>query len=91
MSAHFAAVQGAKPLFFLDYIGIGRLVPERVEAIVGGVAKACGEVDCALIGGETAEMPDIYTGDDFDLAGFVVGVVEKDKAIAGKTVAAGDA
>ena len=82
---------GAKPLFFLDYIGIGKLIPERVEAIVGGVAKACREVGCALIGGETAEMPDIYTGDDFDLAGFVVGVVEKDKAIAGKTVAAGDA
>ena len=82
---------GAKPLFCLDYIGIGKLVPERVEAIVSGLAKACREVDCALIGGETAEMPDIYRGDDFDLAGFVVGVVEKDKIIAGKTVAAGDA
>jgi phosphoribosylformylglycinamidine cyclo-ligase len=82
---------GAKPLFFLDYIGIGRLIPERVAAIVGGLAKACGEVGCALIGGETAEMPDIYTGDDFDLAGFVVGVVEKDKIIAGKSITAGDA
>lgn len=82
---------GAKPLFFLDYIGIGKLIPERVEAIVSGLAKACGDVGCALIGGETAEMPDIYRGDDFDLAGFVVGVVEKDKIIAGKTIAAGDA
>jgi phosphoribosylformylglycinamidine cyclo-ligase len=82
---------GASPLFFLDYIGIGKLIPERVAAIVGGLAKACGEVGCALIGGETAEMPDIYTGDDFDLAGFVVGVVEKDKIITGKKMDAGDA
>jgi len=81
---------GASPLFFLDYIGIGRLIPERVATIVSGLAKACREVDCALIGGETAEMPDIYSGDDFDLAGFVVGVVEKDKIIAGKTIALGD-
>jgi phosphoribosylformylglycinamidine cyclo-ligase len=82
---------GAKPLFFLDYIGIGKLIPERVAAIVGGVATACQEIDCPLIGGETAEMPDIYSGDDFDLAGFVVGVVEKDKIITGKAIAAGDA
>jgi phosphoribosylformylglycinamidine cyclo-ligase len=82
---------GASPIFFLDYIGIGRLIPERVAAIVAGLAKACGEVDCALIGGETAEMPDIYRGDDFDLAGFIVGVVEKDKIIVGKKIAAGDA
>jgi len=81
---------GASPLFFLDYIGIGKLIPERVAAIVAGLAKACGEVGCALIGGETAEMPDIYRGDDFDLAGFVVGVVEKENIIAGKKVAAGD-
>ncbi len=82
---------GASPLFFLDYIGIGRLIPERVAAIVSGVAKACRQLDCALIGGETAEMPDIYSGDDFDLAGFAVGVVEKDNIIAGKTIALGDA
>jgi phosphoribosylformylglycinamidine cyclo-ligase len=81
---------GASPLFFLDYIGIGRLMQDRVATIVSGLAKACREVDCALIGGETAEMPDIYSGDDFDLAGFVVGVVEKDKIIAGKTIALGD-
>jgi len=82
---------GASPIFFLDYIGIGKLVPERVEAIVMGLAGACGEVGCALIGGETAEMSDIYRGDDFDLAGFVVGVVEKDGIIAGKKITAGDA
>jgi phosphoribosylformylglycinamidine cyclo-ligase len=82
---------GASPLFFLDYIGIGRLVPERTEAIVRGVANACREVDCALIGGETAEMADIYSGDDFDLAGFVIGVVEKDQIIAGKAIKEGDA
>ncbi len=82
---------GASPLFFLDYIGIGRLMPERVAAIVGGLAKACGEIGCPLIGGETAEMPDIYTGDDYDLVGFVIGVVEKDKVITGKSITAGDA
>jgi phosphoribosylformylglycinamidine cyclo-ligase len=82
---------GAKPLFFLDYIGIGKLIPERVAAIVSGLARACRDIACPLIGGETAEMPDIYTGDDFDLAGFVVGVVEKDKIIDGKSISAGDA
>ncbi len=82
---------GAEPLFFLDYIGIGKLVPEKVEAIVKGLAQACREAGCALIGGETAEMPDIYTGKDYDLAGFIIGVVEKDKLIMGKTIAAGDA
>jgi phosphoribosylformylglycinamidine cyclo-ligase len=82
---------GADPLFFLDYIGIGKLIPERTQAIVRGVARACREVDCVLIGGETAEMADIYQGDDFDLAGFVIGAVEKDKIIAGKDIKAGDA
>jgi phosphoribosylformylglycinamidine cyclo-ligase len=82
---------GARPLFFLDYIGIGRLVPERVEALVGGVAKACKEAGCVLIGGETAELADVYHGDDYDLAGFVIGVVEKEKAIAGKDIREGDA
>jgi phosphoribosylformylglycinamidine cyclo-ligase len=82
---------GASPLFFLDYIGIGKLVPDRVAAIVSGLAKACRELDCPLIGGETAEMPDIYSGDDFDLAGFVVGVVEKDQIITGKDIVVGDA
>jgi phosphoribosylformylglycinamidine cyclo-ligase len=82
---------GASPIFFLDYIGIGKLIPERVGAIVGGLTKACAEVDCVLIGGETAEMSDVYSGDDFDLAGFIVGVVEKDAIIAGRGIVAGDA
>ena len=84
-------VCGASPIFFLDYIGIGKLIPERAEAIVKGLASACREVGCVLIGGETAEMGDVYAGDDFDLAGFIVGVVEKDDIIAGKKTAAGDA
>ena len=82
---------GASPIFFLDYIGIGKLVPEKVEAIVAGLTKACADVDCVLIGGETAEMADVYNGGDFDLAGFIVGVVEKDEIIAGKKITAGDA
>jgi len=81
---------GAKPIFFLDYIGIGKLIPERVESIVSGLAKACRDVDCVLIGGETAELADVYHGDDFDLAGFIVGVVEKDRIIKGESITAGD-
>ena len=82
---------GAEPLFFLDYIATGKLVPEQVGAIAEGLAEACREVGCALIGGETAEMPGLYAGEDYDLAGFIVGVVEKEKIIQGKTIAAGDA
>jgi phosphoribosylformylglycinamidine cyclo-ligase len=81
---------GAKPLFFLDYIAMGKLVPERVETIVTGLAKACKQVGCALMSGETAEMPGFYSGDDYDLAGFIIGAVEKDKAMMGKTITAGD-
>ncbi len=81
---------GAEPLFFLDYIAMGKLVPEQVEAIAQGLAQACREVGCALIGGETAEMPGLYTGEDYDLVGFIIGVVEKEKIIAGKTITAGD-
>ena len=82
---------GAKPLFFLDYIGIGKLVAERVEGLVSGCAAACKAAGCVLIGGETAELSDIYSGDDYDLAGFIIGVVEKEKAISGKGITAGDA
>lgn len=81
---------GADPLFFLDYIAMGKLVPEHIEAITKGLVKACKENHCALIGGETAEMPGIYKDSDFDLAGFIVGAVEKDKLIMGKNITAGD-
>jgi len=81
---------GAGPLFFLDYIAMGKLVPEQVEAIAQGLAQACREVGCALIGGETAEMPGLYTGEDYDLVGFIIGVVEKSKLIVWETIVAGD-
>jgi phosphoribosylformylglycinamidine cyclo-ligase len=74
-------VQGALPLFFLDYIALGRMDPARVEAIVAGVARGCAEFDCPLLGGETAEMPGTYAPGDYDLAGFIVGVVERSRAI----------
>ncbi len=83
-------VSGATPLFFLDYLGVGRLQPERAEALVRGVAEACTAVGCALIGGETAELPGIYPEDGFDLAGFAVGVVEEDAILDGSTIAEGD-
>jgi len=81
---------GAEPLFFLDYIAMGKLVPEQVEAIAQGLAQACREVGCALIGGETAEMPGLYADEDYDLVGFIIGVVEKERIIMGKTIVAGD-
>jgi len=81
---------GAEPLFFLDYIAMGKLVAEKVAAIAQGLAQACREVGCALIGGETAEMPGLYGGGDYDLAGFIVGVVEKTKIIRGEAILAGD-
>jgi phosphoribosylformylglycinamidine cyclo-ligase len=74
-------VQGALPLFFLDYIAVGKVNPERIEAIVRGFARACSEFGCPLIGGETAEMPGTYASEDYDLAGFIVGVVDKKKAL----------
>ncbi len=83
-------VGGARPLFFQDYIAMAKLNPARVEAIISGLAAACQAVGCALIGGETPEMPGIYTGDDYDLVGFIVGVVEKDQMKLGDNVRAGD-
>lgn len=81
---------GAEPLFFLDYIAMGRLVPEKVESIVTGMAAACREVNCALIGGETAEMPGMYAEEDYDLAGFIVGVVEKSQRLDRRQIRSGD-
>jgi len=81
---------GAEPLFFLDYIGIGKLFPEKVGDIVQGLAKACRDAGCALIGGETAELPGLYQGEDYDLVGFIIGVVEKSNIITGENIVAGD-
>jgi len=83
-------VSGAKPLFFLDYFATGKLHVEQTESVISGLANGCKEAGAALIGGETAEMPGMYHGDDYDLAGFVVGLVEKDKLITGETIRVGD-
>jgi len=82
---------GAEPLFFLDYIAMGKLVPEQVQAIISGIVQACREAGCSLIGGETAEMPGIYSHGDYDLVGFIVGVVEKKGILDGNSIARGDA
>lgn len=82
--------QGARPLFFLDYIACGKNYPEKIAQIVSGVAEGCVQGGMALVGGETAEMPDMYSLDDYDLAGFAVGVVEKDEIITGQSIAEGD-
>jgi phosphoribosylformylglycinamidine cyclo-ligase len=83
-------VQGAEPLFFLDYLATGRLSPEVVESIVGGIASACRDSGCALLGGETAEMPGFYHDGEYDVAGFIVGVVDRPHLITGRTIAVGD-
>jgi phosphoribosylformylglycinamidine cyclo-ligase len=84
------AVQGAAPLFFMDYLATGKLVPEVAEKVVEGLAEACKHNGCALIGGETAEMPGFYPDGEYDLAGFIVGVVERERIITGKAVQPGD-
>jgi phosphoribosylformylglycinamidine cyclo-ligase len=83
-------VHGATPLFFLDYIAMGTLAPERVELLVAGLARGCREVGCALIGGETAEMPGLYAPGDYDLAGAIVGIVDEDALVDGRSIEPGD-
>ncbi|MGI6567271.1 MAG: phosphoribosylformylglycinamidine cyclo-ligase [Firmicutes bacterium] len=82
--------QGAEPLFFLDYLAVGKNRPEKIESIVAGIAEGCRQAGCALVGGETAEMPGFYPEDEYDLAGFTVGVVEKPRCITGQQAEAGD-
>jgi len=90
MNVNDLIVQGAEPLLFLDYVGINKVIPERIEQIVKGVADGCELAGCALLGGETAELPDIYEKDDFDLAGFAVGVCELKRVVDGSRAEAGD-
>lgn len=90
MCVNDVLAQGAAPLFFLDYIAVGKNHPAKIEAIVKGVADGCVMSNCALIGGETAEMPDMYDEDEYDIAGFTVGAVEKSKLIDGSKVNVGD-
>ena len=90
MCVNDVLAQGAEPLFFLDYVALGHNVPAKVEAIVAGVAEGCRQAGCALVGGETAEMPGMYEGDEYDIAGYTTGVVEKSKLIDGSKVKVGE-
>lgn len=91
MCANDVVCSGAKPLFFLDYLAVGKNKPDRVAEIVAGVAEGCVQAGCALIGGETAEMPGFYPADEYDLAGFCVGIADKSKLVDNQTVMDGDA
>ncbi|MFN4190313.1 MAG: phosphoribosylformylglycinamidine cyclo-ligase [Pseudothermotoga sp.] len=90
MCVNDVLVHGAKPLFFLDYIAVGKLLPQKISQIVKGLCDGCIQAGCALIGGETAQMPDMYKEDEYDLAGFAVGIVEKEKLLDGSKVREGD-
>lgn len=90
MCVNDVVVQGAEPLYFLDYIACGKAIPEKIEEIVSGVATGCEQAGCALIGGETAEMPGMYLEDEYDIAGFTVGAVEKSNVITGEDIHHGD-
>jgi phosphoribosylformylglycinamidine cyclo-ligase len=90
MCVNDVLAQGAEPLIFLDYVAVGHNEPAKVEAIVAGVAEGCRQAGCALVGGETAEMPGMYEGGEYDIAGYTTGVVEKSKLIDGSKVKVGD-
>src|SRR5262245_24592251 len=90
MGVNDVLVHGAEPLYFLDYVGASRIDPARIEAVVAGVAEGCRRAGCALVGGETAELPDLYRPGEYDLAGFAVGVVERARIVDGRDVKTGE-
>ncbi|MFK7697629.1 phosphoribosylformylglycinamidine cyclo-ligase [Paenibacillus sp. HJGM_3] len=90
MCVNDVVVSGAEPLFFLDYLACDKVIPEKIEAIVKGIADGCSQAGCALIGGETAEMPGMYSQGEYDIAGFTVGIVDKKRIIDGSTIVPGD-
>ncbi|MEH7402581.1 MULTISPECIES: phosphoribosylformylglycinamidine cyclo-ligase [Bacillaceae] len=90
MCVNDIVVQGAEPLFFLDYLAVGKAVPERIEQIVKGVSDGCVQAGCALVGGETAEMPGMYPENEYDVAGFAVGIADKSKLVTGQNIKEGD-
>ena len=89
MCVNDIVAQGAEPIYFLDYVAVGKNDPEKIEQIIAGVAEGCVQSGAALIGGETAEMPGMYSEEDYDLAGFAVGIVEKSRLITGASIEPG--